>query len=299
MEHAIMGRVADQLETLVGLRGAWSSTLATQSWTSPVKPERLRYQRCLLDELFEADQSDVAREGRSVVLTAGPPGAGKSTAVAGLVLDGWRVIDADDIKVRLLEDGRVDGRFSVALDTVLVDGFPVRLNELSTLVHVESARLADRMAERSIEAGENVVIVGTLSWPGTVEENLKRLGLHDYHDVRVIDVEVPRDIALDRAYLRWARGRQAAAEGRDPRGGRFTPRAAIESLYNENERHSRCNENAVHFFTSDAASVFETLELTVSADGAGPHVYKRALGEYLTAVPRGLNEQDVRGPRPQ
>ncbi|OMH34295.1 zeta toxin family protein [Tersicoccus sp. Bi-70] len=293
MDNAILGKVAHQLESHLDVSGTWVSTLSTQSYDIPLKSDRLRYQRRLLDELFESSEADVAREGRSVLLTAGPPGAGKSTAIetGNLELDGWRIIDADDIKVRLLEDCWADGRFSPALDTILADGFPVRLNELSTLVHVESAILADRMAERSVEAGENVVISGTMSWAGTVAEKLRLLALHDYSDVRIIDVEVSSEVAVYRAYQRWARGRQAAAEGGDPRGGRFTPRSAIETLYGQDTSFSRCNENAVRFFNSDAAEAFDSIELLVSVGVGEPDVYRRSVGNYLTSIPCALNDR--------
>lgn len=51
---------------------------------------------------YLARQSGVERDGRAALLTAGAPGAGKSTAVQqlGLVDDGWRRLDADIVKGR-------------------------------------------------------------------------------------------------------------------------------------------------------------------------------------------------------
>lgn len=211
----------------------------------------------------------------------------------GLDLQDWRVIDADDIKVRLLDDAQAEGRFAHSLSVQLPDGYPVMLNELSTLVHVESTVLANLMVARSVEAGENVIIAGTLSWPGLVERYLRLLSVYDYREMTVVDVEVTRSVALEQAQCRWWEGRLAAIEGGDSRGGRFTPEAAITSVYENRGAYTRCNVNAVDLFTSEKADVFDSLSLRVHAFGAAPQVYRRVVGDYVTPAPRYLRDQEL------
>jgi len=61
------------------------------------------------------------------LLTAGVPGAGKSSVVSqlGLVDEGWRRLDADVVKDYLLEDLVVTGRVEDLLVRELADAHPV------------------------------------------------------------------------------------------------------------------------------------------------------------------------------
>ncbi|WP_434614739.1 hypothetical protein [Arthrobacter sp. A5] len=60
--------------------------------------------------------------------------------------------------------------------------------EVSSLVHNESVYLADRLTERCLEARDNVVIEGTLSWSGLPSRYFSLLELNDYSRVTLLDV---------------------------------------------------------------------------------------------------------------
>ncbi|WP_205754311.1 MULTISPECIES: zeta toxin family protein [Arthrobacter] len=270
--------------------------MATYVLGRPLPIEQLRAQRLLLDELLAEGDGDIEKGGLAAIITAGPPGAGKTTARKALGMGGlgWRVIDADEIKVRLLEAAVQDGRFDSVFTRTLADGYPVMPNEISTLVHNESVDLANRLIERSLEAQENVVIEGTLSWEGLPQRYLKWLELNDYNTVTVFDVEVDRETALEQAYKRWAEGRIGTINGTHIRGGRFTPKEAITSLYDETGRHSKCNQNAVDFFNSPAAAGFGTLELLVTTpDTEEPRTYQRLVGKHSGTPPVYLQDAEV------
>ena len=49
-------------------------------------------------ERFRDQQPKVRRDGYAAIVMAGPPGVGKSTFRGNAYLEGWRVLDPDDIK---------------------------------------------------------------------------------------------------------------------------------------------------------------------------------------------------------
>lgn len=295
MDDATLRRVEQELNLLTADGGELhkDSSLATHIAGQPIPPDRVRFQRRLLDDLKSEGEGDIEKDGLAALVTAGPPGAGKSTLVTELHLaDGWRRIDADDIKVRLLQAGLQDGIFDSVLSRRLADGYPIMLNELASLVHNESAFLAGQLIERCLEARENVVIEGTLSWVGLPRRYARMLELNEYASVTILDVEVDCATALEQAFKRWTEGRVEVINGATHGGGRFTPREAITALYDATGQFSVCNQNAVDFFTSDGASGFDEIELIVSI-GPGPqdrHSYKRIVGEYTAAEPVYLKD---------
>lgn len=281
--------------TSPGARLHRNSLLATFDPKIPAAPNRIRFQRRLLDEFLAEGEGDVEKDGlAAVVITAGPPGAGKSTLIQGMDIagPGWRVIDADAIKVKLLEVAVQDGTFGTVFSQLLSDGYPIMMNELSSLVHNESVFLADRLIERCLESKENVVIEGTLSWSGLPPRYLRMLELNDYRAVTLVDVEVEQTMALERAFNRWAKGRIAAIQGASNGGGRFTPRDAITSIYDRDANYSVCNQNAVDFFNDPRASNFDDLKLIVcdGPDRENQHEYQRVVGEYRTPAPIYLKD---------
>lgn len=295
MNPADLSEVEVELNTLTstGSELHRAGPRATYRPDAPISESRLRFQRELLDELFEEGQPEVEKDRpAAVTFTAGPPGAGKSTAVRELHLSetGSRVIDPDEIKLRLLSAEVGFGTFDDLLARTLPDGYPIMLNELSSLVHNESVLLADRLIARSLEAQESVVVEGTFSWPGLKERYMRRLMLHDYGSVTLLSVELEQHKCLASAYERWAQGRIAAIESRAGVGGRFTPSEAITSIYRGGSRYSNCNKNAVDFFNDPAAELLDQISLVVlqGRDDREYRKYQRSVGEYLTEVPTYL-----------
>lgn len=295
MDDATLRRVDGELNALTSLGGELHrhSPLATNRPGQLVSPERIRFQRRLLDEFIAEGEADVQKDGLAAVVTAGPPGAGKSTIVRNLHLGGpgWRIIDADEIKLKLLDAAVRDGIFDKVLVRRLADGYFIMPNELSSLVHNESVQLADRLIERSLEARENVVIEGTLSWPGLPRQYTRMLELHEYTNVTIVDVEVDCATALEQAYFRWSEGRTKAINGDRNGGGRFTPREAITAIYDASG-FSVCNQNAIDLFNSPGVAGFSEVGLIVST---GPlpedrRVYRRIVGDHVGEAPGYLKD---------
>lgn len=294
--------VAEELNGLnaEGERLNRNSAHATYHPGKPLSQERIRFQRRLLDDLMAEHERDREKEGEATaVITAGPPGAGKSSMVRGMGLKpaGARVVDADAVKLKLVEAAVSEGIFDALLSHRLADGYPIMPSELSSLVHDESVFLADRMMQRCLEAKENVVIEGTFAWPGLRRRYMKLLDMNDYSSVVLLDVEVDRETAMRQAHQRWANGRAEAIAGRNTMGGRFTPRGAIHLLFEDEDGLSVCHQNAVRFFTDPAAASFGDLRLVVcsGADAVDRRQYRRIVGEYQSGVPTILNEEGPPG----
>lgn len=191
---------------------------------------------------YLARQTGVSADGRAAVVTAGPPGAGKSTALAGTGFsgNGFRDIDPDVVKELLIQRALKDGSFNDLLTIKLADGKPVRPMELSSLVHRESVKIADAVLAVCVAQGENVIVHGSLAWDGQPKTLVEGFEAANYEELMIIDVEVPLVSALQQSLNRWWIGRNNPA---DQLGGRFVPRRFIESLYRPNGE-TRCKTNA-------------------------------------------------------
>lgn len=243
---------------------------------------RRRRTKDAIVDAYLAEQNDVERGGRlAVVATAGVPAAGKSTAIEyrGLAGKGWRVLDADRIKDYLIEDALTCGIYDDLLEIELPDGGPVRPRELVTLVHRESTEVLDRVKERCVQAGENLVIEGTFRWAGLGEQLLRELGSAGYLEFSIVDVEVSCETACDRAIERWWAGR---TDSNNRLGGRFTPRKAITDLYPAGSNRSVCATNARAAFDHPLAAVIDSMSLFVDDYTGGSHV------EYTTTRHKGI-----------
>ncbi|CAN7552618.1 zeta toxin family protein [Microbacterium foliorum] len=172
---------------------------------------------------------DVEQQHRAIVL-AGPPGAGKSTVLGGVLGEHrgkYLVIDADEFKRSLLREAQADGSYDAWLmpdairerETQGERFYPL---ELASLVHEESSYLAKSLRADAIAAGDNIVIDTVLSNEPDALALGQRLTAAGY-DVRVIDVEVPYELSEERIRGRWEHAYATALDGGDSLGGRWVP----------------------------------------------------------------------------
>ncbi|WP_375294979.1 zeta toxin family protein [Brevibacterium sp.] len=140
-----------------------------------------------------------------MVLTAGVPGAGKSTLVNALDdRDAYREIDPDIFKQICLTIAEREGILDDWLGHTLADGRPLCRGELSSLVHTYSTDLADELEDRCYLKSESFIRQGTFSWPQLHSQYLNRLeDLGGYEGYQVVAVEIGRTQALAQADSRW------------------------------------------------------------------------------------------------
>lgn len=204
------------------------------------------------------------QNGRSAIITAGPPGAGKSTALHDQIvdLDNYRILDADIVKEYLIEQALVDGLYDDLLGRELADGHRLAPGELAALVHDESVRLIERIREICVLRRESIVVEATLQWDRHGPEIFSQLAVADYTSVRILGVEAERDLVHAQALDRWWIQRTQWAVGGHPLGGRFVPPGVIDKCYPPTGR-SHCAQHAVDLFDRARAGEIESAHLTL------------------------------------
>jgi hypothetical protein len=212
------------------------------------------------------------QDGRSAIITAGPPGVGKSTALHAEVadLETYRVLDADIVKEYLVQRAVDDGIYNELLDLDLADGYRIAPGELAALVHDESVQLIERIREICVLQRENIVVEATLQWDGHGPAIFSELALADYTHVRILGVEADRDLVHAQALDRWWTRRTEWTAGKHPLGGRFVPPAVIDKCYPATGR-SHCAQHAIDLIDRAKAGEIENVHLTLYRHtGSGP-----------------------------
>jgi hypothetical protein len=257
---SLRDEVAAELVTLTA-RGAVAGMGSARSTHRlyAADPRRAAVQHNIIDGYLD-DTGEPDCEGQSIVVTAGVPGAGKSTTLASQVpdFDSHRQLDADLVKDYLLKQALDDGIFDDLLERKLPDRRPIQPRELAALVHRESTLIVDLLRQDCISRNENLIVHGTLTWPGAGADILADLEHGDYRRFHILDVEVPENQAQIQALKRWWDVRDT---GHDPLGGRFTHPATISAAYGSSE--SLCAANARSLFASAQATSLSEVVLTV------------------------------------
>ncbi|MER6216572.1 zeta toxin family protein [Streptomyces sp. NPDC001674] len=213
-------------------------------WT----PERALLHDAVI-ERFKSQCQGKPRDGHAVLFTGGAPGSGKGRAqrslpqwqaqdsalgdelrrVHGVDLDDYVVLDPDEFKVALVEQGGAP-ELPAALQR-LSDGRPLSPSEMASLVHRESGHVQDVVERWARSEGFNLLYdqsLRALGWTSNLLADLQREG----YDKRVLlSVEVPEQQCLEQNADRWLAGRRAFDAGRDWYGGRMAPEGFIRSLY--------------------------------------------------------------------
>ncbi len=205
------------------------------------------HERLLADSLKEVPG---LRSERRAIVQAGPPGAGKTSlrkTLLGDASEDFLVVDADEFKIRLLREAVADGSYESWIKPAAVRereaaGERFHPMELSSLVHAESADLADRLRRDALRSGKNVVIDTVLSSDTKARQIMGELERAGY-DVQVIDVEVPREVSEERIRTRWREGDELAKKG-EGLGGRWVPSEFGAWVYGDPGGGSRPEANA-------------------------------------------------------
>jgi Zeta toxin len=213
--------------------------------------DRARFHRRTLD--WYLSLQNPRHDGRTAIISAGPPGSGKTTMLHNRIPDigEYRIIDADIIKDHIIEQALTDGIFDHLLSAApLADGHLPAPRELSALVHLESVNLADRIRRDCVSRKENVVIEGTLTWHDQGPNIFRELAENDYTDIEVYGIDIDHATAHEQALNRWWQLRCKWIAGHDPLGGRFIPSDAIDICYPSTGGESVCTTNAKRFINT-------------------------------------------------
>lgn len=228
------------IQRLTASGGALSPTSASATVNDPTRfrapgiptRERRQLHARILEEYF-AENPDVLRDRRAVI-SVGPPGAGKSSAMRQLIPEHeqmlWRQIDPDDFKQRILQAEISAG----TIDSLKPAGTELPPGELAALVHEESSLLADQARDLALARGERVVIDGVHGTASKIEKRLSALALAGYGVRSTTIVTVDGGWAVTRARVehRWRTSYQGYVDGEhDGTSTRFVPEEVTAELY--------------------------------------------------------------------
>lgn len=263
---------------------------------------RARLHKQIIREFFA--ENDAVIRDRQVLVMAGPPGAGKSSARRERIPEAeekhWRFIDPDDFKTRLLrkmrESGEYDEIVPPAVKSRIDAGEQFAPGELASLVHEESSDLAREATMISLERGERVVIDGVHGSKMKLLKRFQQLSEQGYTSIEVIAVDGPREVTRARVINRWEMGYAAFQDGTDDAAyqARYVPEHITDSLYVDDDRFSACTR-AVAMATKGApegitvrADVYYVDD--VNAAGAPWRTYRKDVDgfayEKLRDIPR-------------
>jgi hypothetical protein len=261
--HRLRNKVHSQLAALLDGGPLAAVPNAVQNYLDDRLIERVAHE-------YRAQRPDAPTSGYAAIITAGVPGAGKSITLNAISAD-YRRIDPDDIKDILLAQLETAGLLDIRHQHALADDESVSPAELSGWVHAASTDAADRVRAMSMRTGENFVMEGTLSWYKLPSSHVEELALNDYERLVVLDVEVPRIVAVEQSKRRWWDGRQTGRTRYGVRlGGRFISGSALDRFYSGPRTASTCATHARKLYGNANTAGIEAAVLIISraANGA-------------------------------
>ncbi|MCL2424579.1 MAG: zeta toxin family protein, partial [Micrococcales bacterium] len=173
-------------------------------------------------------QGAATRSGTCVVVTAGPPGAGKSTILPAAVSDlaARLLIDPDEAKTYIARWCVEHGPYDDLLSQTLPDGDPLRPLELSPLLQTMSTEACNAVRRTALADGTDVAIQATMASTAYGERLLQSLAKADYDHLFLVSAETDRDTAHTRAKNRWWTSRHDGELG-----GRLVLPETIDAVY--------------------------------------------------------------------
>lgn len=172
-------------------------------------------------ELYAKASAGVPTDGRAVI-AGGLGGAGKSTVLkkyAGIDPTKFVTVNPDDIKEELARRQLIPP----------VPGHPdLSPMERASLVHEESSRIAGMMAKMAYAEKRNMIWDITMSSDKSVKSRVEDLRKHGYTAIEGVFVDIPVEVSVERAMLRYRSGVDDYRNGKGY-GGRFVPPKLIRS----------------------------------------------------------------------
>lgn len=202
--------------------------------------ERQKLHRQILDDLHEK-YKNVPCEGKAV-FSAGLPGAGKTTVLKmlkdgseGIDVNNFATVSSDDMKEIFAKKGMIPK----------VEGLSEM--ESSTLVHEESSYLADKFLSELSEKNKNIVYDFTCK---DFKSTSRRMGIlknsgYQEKDMQFVFVDIPLEVAEQRASARYARGLNSGIEEEGHTGGRYLPKEVLYKNKSKTGKYSSVNAEAL------------------------------------------------------
>jgi len=183
-------------------------------------PERDAIHREIAADMY-AQASHVPRDGRAV-MSGGLGGAGKTSVLrehAGIDPGQYFTINPDDVKEEMARRGLVPE----------VPGHPdLSPMERAALVHAESRRIAELMADMAYRDRRNVIWDITMGSPEEISTRVNAMRANGYRDISGVFVDIPVEVSVERALGRYRQGADELRAG-SGLGGRFVPPDVIRS----------------------------------------------------------------------
>jgi predicted kinase len=179
-------------------------------------------------DTHDAIVSDLSEESanvpceRKALMAGGLGGAGKST-----VLDGYANVD----RSRYLTINPDNIKEEMAKRALIPEVEGLSPMEASDLVHEESSHIAKMLAARATKDGKNVIWDITMSSPQSVRQRLDDLDNAGYSTAGIF-VDIPIDVAVERADVRYRTGHEDFRAGNGS-GGRYVPPEVIRAQADE------------------------------------------------------------------
>ena len=271
-------------------------------------PARRRLHSQILDEYF-SESPDVLRDRRALI-TAGPPGAGKSSARRDRVPKEeehlWRFIDADDFKKRLVkklqQSGEYESMIPPAVGERIAAGERFAPGEFASLVHEESSMLARQARLRSLNRGERVVLDGVNGSDRKLREKVEELAKTGYSSVEIIAVDGPKAVTRARVEHRWNKSFDAYLAGDEDAGydARYVPEHISDAIYREGDERSSCAKavaKCVRQGPVDDLRVQAFVHIVDRADGAPElwRTYEQREDGRVSVTQRKRDERSEKG----
>lgn len=218
-------------------------------YTTPTKLTTTREK--LHNSIIEQYVAKIVKAGADAegIVLAGPPGAGKSTALrTTLDASGFIVIDADELKSLLLQDmvktGDIESIMTPEVKALVKEGIPVFPAEMATAVHTESGRLKNVVMREVMREKANIVLDGAMSVRGVALATNRRF-MKSKYTYGIVNVEINQDLARQSARQRWQTSRREALA--DPSKGcdaRFLASSVVINTF-ENDGGSKTMANTL------------------------------------------------------
>lgn len=240
-EAAERGKFVNETVSMYIDNGLITSNIHRDKKTGEYTRARQKFHRKILDELHKKYEH-IPSDGK-VIFSAGLPGAGKTT-VLNMLKDGqngldtkdYATVSSDDFKEIFAEKGMIPK----------IDG--LHPMETSTLVHLESSYLADKFLKELGEKKKNIIYDFTCKDFKTTAGRMEILRKEGYEekDMQIVFVDIPLEVAEQRAILRYSLGLNAAIKSKANHiGGRYLPPDVLYSNKSETGKYSSKNAEAV------------------------------------------------------